>query len=133
MATASKLKPRSAAKTAKAKSKVSVIDSRQRELAAEENELQAKIDALQRTIAEAPSRAAAQARLDRDALITASRGYYLQSVVPDSRYGQGNGAAARRTGARPMLRAERSAARTQTFALVVVLAVAVVWMLSHFM
>ncbi len=127
----SKLKTRgAAAKTSRTKG--GAIDSRQRELAEQENQLQAQIDALQRTIAEAPGRAAEQARRDRDALITASRGYYLQSVVPDSRYGQGTASAVRRSGARPMLRAERSAARTQTLALVVVLAVAVVWMLSHF-
>jgi hypothetical protein len=51
--------------------------------------------------------------------------------VPDSRFGQGTGAAVRRSGSRPMLKAERTAARTQTLALVVVLAVAVIWLLSH--
>ena len=130
MPTGSKLKTRGAAKSSRTKG--GAIESRQREIAEQENELQAQIDALQRTIAEAPGRAAEQAKRDRDALITASRGYYLQSVVPDSRYGQQNAAAGRRAGARPMLRRERSAARTQTLALVVVLAVAVIWMLSHF-
>jgi hypothetical protein len=130
MPTGSKLKTRAAAKSSRTKG--NAIDSRQRELAEQETQLQAQIEALQRTIADAPGRAAEQARRDRDALITASRGYYLQNVVPDSRYGQGTGGGIRRAGARPMLRAERSAARTQTLALVVVLAVAVVWMLSHF-
>jgi hypothetical protein len=131
MPTAFKLKTRAAAKSSRQKGG-GVIDSRQRELAEQENQLQAQIEALQRTIAEAPTRAAAQARRDRDALITTSRSYYLQSVVPDSRYGAGTASGGRRAGARPMLRAERSAARTQTLALVVVLAMAVVWMLSHF-
>ncbi len=130
MPTGTKLKTR-AAKPSRAKG--GAIDSRQRELAEQENQLQAQIEALQKTIAEAPSRAAAQARVDRDALITASRGYYLQSVVPDSRYGQGTAQAVRRAGARPMLRAEKSAARMQTLFLVVVLAGAVFWLLSHFM
>ena len=130
MSTGSKLKTRAAAKASKTKE--GAIDSRQRELAEQESQLQAQIDALQRTIAEAPGRAAEQARRDRDALITASRSYYLQSVVPDSRYGHGTGAGARRGGARPMLRAERSAARNQTLALLVVLALAVIWMLRHF-
>ena len=131
MAIGSKLKTRPTGKTSRTKG--GVIDSRQRELAEQESQLQAQIDALQRTIAEAPTRAAEQARRDRDALITTSRAYYLQSVVPDARYGlAAAGAGKRRGGARPMLRKERSAARTQTLALVVMLALAVVWMLSHF-
>ena len=130
MPTGSKLKKRAAAKSSRTKG--GAIDSRQRELAEQENQLQAQIDALQRTFADAPYRAAEQAKRDRDALISASRGYYLQSVVPDSRYGQGTGGGVRRNGARPMLRAERSAARMQTLALVVVLAAAVIWMLSRF-
>jgi hypothetical protein len=125
-----KLKTRAAAKASRTKG--SAIDSRQRELAEQENQLRAQMDALERTIAEAPGRAAEQAKRERDALITASRGYYLQSVVPDSRFGQGTGAGVRRAGARPMLKAERSAARTQTLALVVALAVAVILLLSHY-
>jgi hypothetical protein len=130
MPTGSKLKTRAAA-TKPSRTKGSALDSRKRELSEQESKLQAQIDALQKTIAEAPGRAAEQAKRDRDTLITASRGYYLHSVVPDSRFGQGTGAAVRRSGSRPMLKAERTAARTQTLALVVVLAVAVIWLLSH--
>jgi hypothetical protein len=130
MPTGSKLKTRAAAKSSRTKG--GALDSRKRELSEQESQLQAQIDALQKTIADAPGRAAEQARRDRDALITTSRGYYLHSVVPDSRFGQGTGAAVRRSGNRPMLKAERTAARTQTLALVVVLAVAVIWLLSHF-
>lgn len=126
MPSSSKIKRKASAKSAHPE--VSVIDSRQRELVARESQLQAEIDALQRTIAEAPVRAQIEARREREAYIQSSRGYALHSVVSDPRYGTGG-----RARKRPMLRAERRAARLQTFTLVVVLAGAVVWMLSHFL
>ena len=124
MSSSTRIKSNAAQKKAKA----TAIDSRQRELAEQESQIQSQIDALQRTIAEAPTRAAAEAKAHREAYLQSSRGYYLHSVVPDARHG-----GSKPVRKRPVLRAERSAARLQTLALVVVLGCAVVWMLTHFL
>ena len=120
------------------KASTSALDSKQRELQEQESELKAKIDALQRTIAEAPERAAEARQRSREVLFSASsRKYLLGASTLDTRHVEAAAAAGR---TRPgkgrrkpaVLRAEKKAAWVQTVALVVVLAFAICWAISHF-
>lgn len=132
MPTPKKSKP----KTGKAE--VGALDSKQRELREQENQLQAKIDALQRSIAEAPKRAAEQQQRTREALArTSQRQFTLGASTLDTRHVEAAAAAGR---TRPgkgrrkpaVLRAEKKAAWVQTVALVIGLAFAICWAISHF-
>lgn len=110
-----------------------VIDSRRRELAEQESQLLAEMNALQRTIEEAPVRAQVEAKRQREAYIESSRVYHLHSVMPEAGRAMYGGAAPRRGRRQPTLRQERIAARRQTLALVVALAFAVLWLAARFM
>ena len=114
------------------------LDSRQRELQERESQLKAKIDALQRTIAEAPKRAAEERQRSSEVLFQASpRKYLLGASMVDTRHVEAAAAAGkiRPTKGRrkpAVLRAERKAAWVQTVTLVVALAFAICWAISHF-
>ena len=118
------------------KTKGNALDSAQRELLEQQQRIQAEIEALQRSIEQAPQRGAEQARRERESLLTsAPRGRYVHgATVMDARRAAAIPAdtSRRRAPKRPtMLRAERTAARRQTMALVVCLAGAVIYALSH--
>lgn len=118
------------------KGKGSALDSAQRELLEQQQQIQAQIDTLQRTIEQAPQRGAEQARRDRESLMASlPRGRYVHgATVMDARRVTVVPAepTRRRAPKRPtMLRAERIAARRQTMALAVFLAGAVIYALSH--
>ena len=116
----------------------SALDSKQRELQEQEDEIQAKIAALQRKIDEEPARAAERRQRSREVLFSASpRKYLLGASTLDTRHVEAAAAAGR---LRPekgrkkpaVLRAEKRAAWLQTVALIVVLAFAICWAISHF-
>ena len=126
-------------KTKKAKSsknKGSALDAAQRELLERQSQIQAQIDAIQRSMEQATPRRADAARRGSDpAQISGPRGRYIHETTLSG---------ARRTTVLPseprrrpapkppaMLRAERNAARQQTMALVVCLIIAVMYALSH--
>ena len=120
------------------KAAASAIDSKQRELQEKEDEIQAKITELQRKIDEAPARAKEARQGSREVLFQASpRKYLLGANTLDTRYMEADSIVGR---ARPtkgrkkraVLRAEKKAAWVQTVALVVVLAFAICWAISHF-
>ena len=104
----------------------------------QQSQLQAKIDALQRTIAEAPARAAEERRRSREVLFTSSQRQYLHGAsVLDTRHVEAAAAAGKTRPGRGrhkpvVLRAERKADRLQTVALLVVLAFLICWVISHF-
>jgi predicted RNase H-like nuclease (RuvC/YqgF family) len=125
-----KLKSKPLARPA-ARARGGVIDSRRRELAEQENQLQAEINALQRTIEEAPVRAQVEAKRQREAFIESSRVYHLHSVLPEAGHSMHGTPVARRR--QPTLRKERIAARRQTLALLVALAFALLWLAGRFM
>jgi predicted RNase H-like nuclease (RuvC/YqgF family) len=127
-----KLKSKPLARPA-ARARGGVIDSRRRELAEQENQLQAEINALQRTIEEAPVRAQVEAKRQREAFIESSRVYHLHSVLPEAGHSMHGMPVARRSRRQPTLRKERIAARRQTLALVVALAFALLWLAGRFM
>ena len=120
------------------KAAVSALDSKQRELREQENEIQAKITELQRKIDEAPAKAAEQRQRSREVLFQASpRKYLLGASTLDTRHVEAAAAAGRLNPTkgrkkRTVLRAEKKAAWMQTVALVVVLAFAICWAISHF-
>ncbi len=119
------------------KAQGSALDSKQRELQEQEAQLRAKIDALQRTISEAPQRVAEERQRARQA-VTASqqRQYTLGASTLDTRHFEAAVAAGK---LRPnkgrkkpaVLRAEKKAAWLQTVAITIVLAFAICWLLSH--
>ena len=116
----------------------SALDSKQRELQEQETRLQAEIAALQRKIDEAPARAAEQRQRSREVLFHASsRKYLLGASTLDTRHVEAAAAAGKlRPGKgrrKPaVLRAEKKAAWVQTVALVIGLAFAICWAISHF-
>ena len=128
--------PMSLSSRSKAKSKASsktknlALDSRQRELIDQQKQVQEQIEALQRTLSEAPKRAAEQQRLSREAYLAASMNqpqFRHSATLVDKRHA--DAPPVRRSKSRPMLRAERRAAQRQTLALLVVLAAAIIWAL----
>ena len=120
------------------KEQVGALGSKQRELQEQESQLQAKIDALQRTIADAPKRAAEERQRSREVLFAASsRRYLLGASTLDTRHVEAAAAAGRTRPSKgrrkpAVLRAEKKAAWVQTVALVIGLAFAICWAISHF-
>ncbi len=114
------------------------LDSQQRELQEQENQLKAKIDALQRTIAEAPKRAAEERQRSSEVLFQASpRKYLLGATVLDTRNVEAAAAAGKLRPSKgrrkpAVLRAEKKAAWLQTVALIIALAFAICLAISHF-
>ena len=119
------------------KAAADAINLQQRELQEQENEIQAKIAALQRKIDEAPERAAEQLKRSREVLFAASpRKYLLGASTLDTRHLEAAAAAgrvpSRKARKKPaVLRAERRAAWVQTLAILAALAFAICWVVSH--
>ena len=131
-------KPRSKAKTAKPKG--TALADEQRQLVEQQAALQAEIDAIQRSISDAPQRAAEERRRSREVALAATprRGTYLHSAnLLDTRHVEAAAASGRTrptTGRRKpvVLRRERADGRRQTLALIAALIVTLVWAASHF-
>ena len=106
------------------------LTEKQQELARRESELREKMQKLQRVIAEAPRRAEERSRQEREELLQRARGdsrLNVSMTLEDRRYGDSDGYSPRR-GA---LRKERREGRIVFVLLVIVLAAAVLWLISH--
>ena len=107
------------------------LTEKQHELAQRENELRAKMQKLERMIAEAPRKAEETNRRDREELLMrASEGSSRLDVsmtLNDKRYGDGG----HYSGRRVSLRKERREGRIVFLVLVIALAAAVIWLVSH--
>lgn len=106
------------------------LDSERHVLLEQQNQLQAQIEALQRSIAEAPKRAAEEAKRERESIIASTGGArYRHNTLLDTRY-SAEPLNRRRNRPAPRLRAERNAERQKALALLVVLAIALAWAAS---
>lgn len=107
------------------------LNAKQQELARRESELQEEMQKLQRMIAEAPRKAEETSRRQRDELLQrASAGGSRLDVsiaLQDKRYGDAGGYSGRRVS----LRKERREGRIVFLVLVIALAAAVIWLVSH--
>lgn len=107
------------------------LTEKQQELARRETELRDKMQKLERMIAEAPRKAEESHRRDREELLLrASEGSSRLDVsmtLDDKRYGDGG----RYQGRRVSLRKERREGRIVFLVLVIALAAAVIWLVSH--
>jgi hypothetical protein len=108
------------------------LDQTKEELARQESELRDKMEKLERMIAEAPRVAEEKTRQQREELLQRAgeeRSRLDVSVaLYDKRYGDEGGSAPRR-GA---LRKERREGRIIFLVLIIALAIAVIWLISHF-
>ena len=107
------------------------LNDRQEELARRESQLRDEMQKLQRMIAEAPRKAEETSRRQREELLErASVGGSRLDVsiaLQDKRYGDGAGF----VGPRVSLRKERREGRIIFLVLVIALAAAVIWLMSH--
>jgi hypothetical protein len=107
------------------------LNEKQEELARREHELRDKMQELERMIEEAPRVAEEVTRRQREELLErASAGGSRLDVsiaLNDKRFGDGGGYSGRRVA----LRKERREGRIVFLVLVIVLAAAVVWLLTH--
>lgn len=126
---------------ANAKATESALGSEQRQLQEKERAVQEQIEALQRSINEAPQRAAEERRRSQQEAFAATprRGAYIHgATLLDTRHVEAAAASGRikpSSGKRKrvVLREERAAGRQQTITLVILLALALFWAMSHFM
>jgi hypothetical protein len=103
---------------------------RQEELARQESELRESVEKLERSIAAAPRVAEETARRQREEFLMRAKtgGNRLDvSIAQDKRYGD-DGGSTRRRGS---LRKERREGRIMFLMLVIALAGAVIWLVSH--
>lgn len=132
--------PRSRSK-GKPDKKGSALDQEQRQLLEQQQALQEKIEAIERHIKEAPQRAAEERRRQAEAVAAATprRATYLHSAnLLDTRHVEAAAVSGRTVPTRGrrkpvVLRKERADGRRQTLALLVALALALCWALSHFL
>jgi septal ring factor EnvC (AmiA/AmiB activator) len=106
------------------------LNDKQAELARRESELREEMQKLQRMIAEAPRKAEEQSRRERDALLERARGDSRLDVsiaLNDKRFSDGGGYGARRGS----LRKEQREGRIVFLVLVIALAAAVLWLVTH--
>lgn len=107
------------------------LNDKQEELARRESQLRDEMQKLQRMIAEAPRKAEEKSRRDREELLErATNGGSRLDVsiaLQDKRFGDGGGSAQRRVS----LRKERREGRIVFLVLVIALAAAVIWLMSH--
>jgi hypothetical protein len=107
------------------------LNEKQQELARRESQLQEEMQKLQRMIAEAPRKAEETSRRQREELLQrASIGGSRLDVsiaLQDKRYGDGGSYSGRRVS----LRKERREGRIVFVVLVIALATAVVWLVTH--
>src|SRR6266403_2835985 len=110
----------------------SPVNQQQQELARRENELRDKVQELQRMIEEAPRVAEEKSREQREELLwrANARGSRLDASVAlrDKRWGDEE----RGTRHRGSLRKERREGRIVFLVLVIALATAIVWLMTHF-
>ena len=108
------------------------LNQKQEELAQRESELRDEMEKLQRFVTDAPRVAEETTRRQRDELLTrASEGRSRLDVsvaLQDKRWGDDGHTSSRRGS----LRKERREGRIIFLVLVIALAVAVVWLVSHF-
>ena len=108
------------------------LNQKQEELAQRESELRGEMEKLQRFVAEAPRRAEETTRRQRDELLArATEGgsrLNVSATLQDKRWGDDG----HTSGRRGSLRKERREGRIIFLVLVIALAVAVVWLVSHF-
>jgi hypothetical protein len=104
---------------------------RQEELARQESELRESVEKLERSIAAAPRVAEETARRQREELLmrakTGGNRLDVSIALQDKRYGD-DGGSTRRRGS---LRKERREGRIMFLVLVIALAGAVIWLVSH--
>jgi len=104
---------------------------RQEELARQESELRESVEKLERSIAAAPRVAEETARRQREELLirakTGGNRLDVSTALQDKRYGD-DGGSTRRRGS---LRKERHEGRIMFLVLVIALAGAVIWLVSH--
>lgn len=107
------------------------LNAKQEELARRESQLRDEMQKLQRMIAEAPRKAQETSRRQREEILDrASAGANRLDVsvaLQDKRYGEGDGFSRRRVS----LRKERREGRIIFLVLVIALAAAVIWLMSH--
>lgn len=107
------------------------LNQKQDELAERENQLRAEMEKLERVIAEAPRVAEETTRRQREEMLArASAGGNRLDVsiaLQDKRFGDGGGYSGRRVS----LRKERREGRLVFIVLVIALAAAVIWLLTH--
>lgn len=106
------------------------LDDKQQELARREAKLRDDMQELQRVIAEAPRRAEESSRRQKEELFERARGESRLDVsmtVPDKRFGDSYSYGGRRVS----LRKERREGRIVFLVLVIALALAVIWLVSH--
>ncbi len=107
------------------------LDHTKDELARQESELRQKMAELEQMIAEAPRVAEELTRQNREALLTrasdGSRRLDVAISLQDKRYGEGT----ERSGRRPSLRKERREGRIIFVVLLIALAAAVLWLITH--
>ena len=126
---------------ANAKEKESALGSEQRQLQEKQRAVQEQIEALQRSINEAPQRAAEERRRNEQAVYAATPrpgAYRHGATLLDTRHVEAAAASGRikpSSGKRKrvVLREERAAGRQQTITLVILLALALCWAMSHFL
>lgn len=106
------------------------LNEKQEELARREKELGAKVQELQRVIAEAPRVAEERNRRQREEIITRARSDQERLnafAVQDKRFGDSGGY----SGPRVSLRKERREGRIIFLVLVIALAAAVIFLMTH--
>lgn len=107
------------------------LDEKQQELALRESKLRAEMQKLQEMIAEAPRKAEETSRRQREELLeraTSGRSRLDVSIaLQDKRFGDDGGY----SGRRGALRKERREGRIVFLVLVIALAAAVLWLVSH--
>jgi hypothetical protein len=107
------------------------LDNTKQELARQEAELRERMEKLEQMIAEAPRVAEEMTRQQREELVTrASSGgsrLDVSLVLPDKRYGDSMIG----SGRRPALRKQRREGRIVFIVLLLALAVAILWLVSH--
>ncbi len=108
------------------------LDHSKEELVRQESELREKMEKLERMIADAPRVAEEITRQQREELLRrASEGRSRLDVavgLPDKRYGDDDGGSGRPRGA---MRKERREGRIVFIVLIIALAGAVIWLVSH--
>jgi septal ring factor EnvC (AmiA/AmiB activator) len=107
------------------------LDHSKEELARQESELRAKVEKLERMIADAPRVAEEMTRQQREEVLhRASEGRSRLDVavaIQDKRYGDAGGGGGRRRS----LRKERREGRIIFIVLIIALAAAIIWLVSH--
>ena len=133
--------PKSRSKAKSTEPKGSALDQEQAQLLAEQRALQEQIEAIERDLKEAPKRAAEESRRTREAVQAATprRGVYLHGAnLLDTRHVEAAAASGRTRPSKGrkkpvVLRQERADGRRQTLVLLIALAAALFWGVTHYL